>query len=302
MNNDKIFNLKLLLVINRFLKHFFTNGRISGWSPYQELSLKSEAEGRAIRRQWLIEQGRRSYNFMLKQSLSIKGLSVLDVGCGDGYKTWYYAMQEPTQLVGADIDLYRIKLGHNFKLDRTILGPEFAGASLSSLPFQKEIFDICLMDDVMEHTQDPDKSLKEVRRVVKNYGLVYITFTSFNAAQGGHMSDWIQIPWVHFFFSEKVLSRALLRIYNANPNPYILRQFRGLREQTPGFVFADLNKMTARKFCKIAKTQGFEVEYLAFSSFLENPLLNFILNRILHYAISDYFSRRVICILRKIPS
>jgi len=298
MDTDSIV-LFFFSFLNRLFKPLFRNARISGWSPYGELSKMSEEDGRAIRRKWLIEQGQQNYKLFFDSTHSIAGLKVLDVGCGDGYKTWFYATQQPHKIVGADIDLYRIKLGKDFCLDEATISPEFAGASVSSLPFEDACFDVCLMDDVMEHTRDPETSLQEVKRVIRTNGLVYLTFTSFNAAQGGHMSDWIQIPWVHFLFSEKTLAKGLLKTYVDNPNPYILRQFPGLLDQTQGFVFADLNQMTAKRFQKIAKNAGFKVKSLKFTSFVERKPFDFVLNHFLHYLIADYFARRVVCVLEK---
>jgi ubiquinone/menaquinone biosynthesis C-methylase UbiE len=291
--------LKLLFMLDRVFKPIFKGGLVAGWIPFVELIFQSWEEAWKIRSQWLFEQGRRNYTLFFRRVTEIRDKEIIDIGCGDGCKTWFYGSQSPKKIVGVDLDLFRLKLGQTFRPKSISTPPEFVLADATSLPFKSESFNICIMDDVMEHIKAPMDILKEARRILRNHGLVYITFTSYNAPHGGHLFEWISIPWVHFLFPERILERALYNLYLSNPNPIITRQYPGLKERTPGFVFADLNKMTARKFLELTKLTGFQVKSLQFSPFFEKKLFYILLNHILPPLLADFLSRQVVCVMQK---
>jgi SAM-dependent methyltransferase len=82
---------------------------------------------------------------------------VLDVGCG----TKPYRRFIPNvKYVGID------------EFDE--LNPDFLG-SATEIPFKDSYFDSVLCTDVLEHISDPERAVKEIKRVMKNGGYLYMT-------------------------------------------------------------------------------------------------------------------------------
>lgn len=87
--------------------------------------------------------------------------SVLDVGCGAGHHFHLYE-EKSLDFIGIDPD-------KNFTSEKILFG--FA----ETLPFEDNHFDCVVCVDVMEHVHDPEKSIGEIRRVLKPGGRLILT-------------------------------------------------------------------------------------------------------------------------------
>jgi SAM-dependent methyltransferase len=83
---------------------------------------------------------------------------VLDIGCGS--KPYRPLLIGATGYVGLDSDPTR--------------GPDVVGSALD-LPFQDASFDSVLCNEVIEHVPDPQLALREIHRVLRPGGLLYLT-------------------------------------------------------------------------------------------------------------------------------
>jgi SAM-dependent methyltransferase len=96
---------------------------------------------------------------------------VLDVGCGDGYGT-YYLCPRAQEAVGIDISHDAITLARkkyrNPNLDFRVLESD-------DWPFSEGTFDILVFFEVFEHVAQPQELLREARRVLKDDGLILIS-------------------------------------------------------------------------------------------------------------------------------
>jgi len=93
------------------------------------------------------------------QSYGHKAANALEVGCGSGL------LQDITdRYVGIDLSLS----AHRF------FRRPFAQASATQLPFADDTFDVVWSIWVLEHVTNPEKALKEIRRVVKDRGYVLL--------------------------------------------------------------------------------------------------------------------------------
>src|SRR4030067_1847594 len=98
-------------------------------------------------------------NKCLKKILeNVKGKSVIDVGCGDGYLI--RMLDNKYKIVGCDIlidDLVE-KFNSNIKLVK---------ARLEKLPFKSKSFDTVICTHTLEHIPDVISAINELKRITK---------------------------------------------------------------------------------------------------------------------------------------
>jgi len=96
-----------------------------------------------------------------------KGLNgckkILDVGCGlKPYESLFFTHE----YIGIDVES-----GYWSEVDKKT-NTYFDGINI---PFDNNSFDVVLCTEVLEHASDPDKLLKEIFRVLKDDGILYLT-------------------------------------------------------------------------------------------------------------------------------
>ena len=102
----------------------------------------------------------------------VEGASVLDVGCGDAGALIAFA-EKGAKCAGIecfDTSLERGKLraaDHGVEVD-------LKKGVAESIPFPDASFDLVMLDNVLEHVTDRPGTLREVRRVLKPGGLLYM--------------------------------------------------------------------------------------------------------------------------------
>ena len=101
----------------------------------------------------------------------IRGKKVLDIACGEGYGTALMA-STASEVVGADVDADTIAAAKNKYTNPNI---EFVEASILSLPFKSETFDVLVCYETLEHVSDHSKVLAELKRVLKSSGFLIIS-------------------------------------------------------------------------------------------------------------------------------
>lgn len=107
----------------------------------------------------------------------VKDCSVLDAGCGGGAAT--FTMLKEGAAKATAIDLSGQALAHCERLVGTF-APELKDrlnvhrASLLEMPFEDNTFDLVYSAGVVHHTEDPDKALQELLRVLKPGGKLWI--------------------------------------------------------------------------------------------------------------------------------
>ncbi len=126
------------------------------------------------------------------QQMGLKDKRILDVGAGTGY------LQDVVpNYVGLDISSTAKRFFHK----------PYVEASATHMPFQADEFDGVMSIWVLEHVPNPEQALTEIRRVVKDGGLLYL------------LPAWDCIPWAadgyavrpysDFDFKGKVIKASL---------------------------------------------------------------------------------------------
>lgn len=103
----------------------------------------------------------------LKENLALFGGKLLDAGCGKmPYKGYILNNSKVEEYVGLDIESARI-------YDQKIQ-PDFTWNGVT-MPFEDGAFDCAIATEVLEHCPEPEVFLREVHRVLKTDGVLFLT-------------------------------------------------------------------------------------------------------------------------------
>ena len=87
-----------------------------------------------------------------------KSTKLLEVGCGNGFFTYYFSKLVYT--VGLDYSKYMLSINP--------CNPLIQGSALS-LPFKTDSFDLVFCSNLLHHVEDPTIVVKEMKRVSKKF-------------------------------------------------------------------------------------------------------------------------------------
>ncbi len=139
----------------------------------------------------------------------LAGKLVLDVGCGLGGKTVAYA-EAGARLVGVDIAEKNISQCAAFASARGVK-VEFSAGDAEQMPFLDATFDLVIANDSLEHFRNPGGALRELGRVIKPGGSIFLFFTPWRSPLGSHLYDYIRTPWCHLMFPEWLIRELLVK-------------------------------------------------------------------------------------------
>jgi 2-polyprenyl-3-methyl-5-hydroxy-6-metoxy-1,4-benzoquinol methylase len=100
-------------------------------------------------------------------------LSVLDVGCGDGF--WMEVLRN----LGFR-DLLGLDLSYSLLMRAKGKGLRVMQSSASCMSFRRK-FDVVIMCDVLEHLPDVSETLSKVRDVLKSDGILYLMIPVYDS-------------------------------------------------------------------------------------------------------------------------
>ncbi len=121
------------------------------YREYAKYLSKKTHIGNFYRKFWLYK--RLSFNLQGK---------ILDVGCGVGD-----FLEFNSSAKGVDINPYLIKICLNKNLDVRLMDK-------GKIPYKDNVFNSCLLDNVIEHLEDPDNLIIEIMRILKPKGKLLV--------------------------------------------------------------------------------------------------------------------------------
>ena len=255
-------------------------------------------QGRETYAKWQYRKGEDTIRFFLEARTAeemFRGKQVLDMGCGAAGKSLYYCSLGAEKVTGVEI------VAH-YEQEANALAEElgfadrfqFVCASAFELPFPDNSFDTIIMNDFMEHVSDPARTLKEALRLIRPTGAIYINFPPYYHPTGAHLSDVINMPWVHLFFTENMLVKAYKELVKGLPDEKERLELRLSRDENGREYFGYINKMTLKKFKKILARLDIRPVY-----YREVPLRSWMAPLAKIPGIKEMFVKMGVCIIQK---
>lgn len=190
---------------------------------------------------------------------SLHGSMILDAGCGGGDKTHNMSIiNSSCQFWGADLSN---ELGIKALETREKQNLRYLRADISNLPFESKTFDLIICDQVLHHTQDPQATLIEFNRLLKNQSEL-LTYVYQKKALPRELLD-------QYFIDNKEIAAAELFKMSEQLTclgKFLQTNFQGEFE-FPGVEFLEIpgGKMTLQRFvydnflkCFFNSNMGFE--------------------------------------------
>ncbi len=125
---------------------------------------------------WFISRNRLIRHLIESRNRSFP--MILDAGSGTGVNLRSYG--ELGRAFGIDISHQAIEFCRKRNLKNLIRGP------LEQIGFKKKTFDLITCLDVLEHTVDPLRTLAELKRVLKDDGIMIVTVPAFKFLWSQH--------------------------------------------------------------------------------------------------------------------
>lgn len=138
---------------------------------------------------------------------------VLDLGCGNSIHSIKIA-KTCKEIIAVDYDINQLNIGQSLSKEKNINNIKFIQNNLENkLPFKNYCFDKVLCLDVLEHLSNRDRCLKEIRRILKPNGIVFISVpnknTSWKKLQRKVGLDYFSDPDHKIEYSLKEIERQL---------------------------------------------------------------------------------------------
>jgi 2-polyprenyl-3-methyl-5-hydroxy-6-metoxy-1,4-benzoquinol methylase len=156
---------------------------------YTSSNLQKHTSANPLQRR-LLERFHRRAAALLRR---IDGQTVLDAGCGEGFAMREVLVRQHWQVIGLDGSPGALRVAGELNPARS-----FAAGNLLELPFPSNSFDLVTCMEVLEHLDDPERGLAELRRVSRHWLLLTVPneplFRGANFLRGKNVQAWGNDP------------------------------------------------------------------------------------------------------------
>jgi 2-polyprenyl-3-methyl-5-hydroxy-6-metoxy-1,4-benzoquinol methylase len=116
-----------------------------------------------------------------KPEHDFRGRRVLEIGCGrGGFACWLAAQPfKPSEIVAADFSSSAVDMAASYAAKNGIEGIKFIEADIQKIPFASNTFDTVISCETIEHVPDPKKAVRELLRVLRPGGRLYLTTPNY---------------------------------------------------------------------------------------------------------------------------
>ncbi len=177
--------------------------------------------------------------------IDVKGMRVLDLGCGDGGLAVALA-ENGAECLGIDLSEQRIAAARTMAVERNATA-RFLAADVLRMDHFDEHFDLVILSEVVEHLvnwSNVESLLGWCREHLAPRGQLYVSFPPWFSPYAGHHAGWPGIrylPWYHLL--PDTLKRLLVP------------------RHAPGYIAysQELNHLTIRAFERMARRAGWAI-------------------------------------------
>jgi SAM-dependent methyltransferase len=156
-------------------------------------------------------------DYMLKQHPMLRG-RILDVGCGDGIiDLGIFLRMQPKELVGIDpfrgFERLPGVLAANHLPTDLLDDPrlQFRAEDGNAIPYPDDYFDVAVSWGSLEHIAGGyEQTLREIRRVLKKDGLLFVHPGLYFGALGNHLGEFSDDPFIHLKLPPDELREVVL--------------------------------------------------------------------------------------------
>jgi SAM-dependent methyltransferase len=160
----------------------------------------------------------------------LRGLTVADIGCSQGYIADELALAGADRVYGVDIDVPGLavaqqRFGHHV---------QFVCAAGESLPFPDCSLDVAVLNHIYEHVVDADAVIADLHRVLKPEGVLYLGLGN----RLGVMEPHYRLPFLSYL-PPRAADRYVRAFGRADHYYERFRTRRGLRRMMAGWHVLD---------------------------------------------------------------
>jgi SAM-dependent methyltransferase len=154
--------------------------------------------------------------FLGGDAIELERKVVGDVGCGDGIiDLGLVELGSPAQVIGFDILPTNSELLLDLARRENVVNQlpnnlEFRTSQITRLPAEDDEFDVLVSWSTFEHVAEPIPLLRDMRRVLKDDGVMMIqVWPFFHSEHGAHLWEWIEEQFVQLLWDEQEIERAV---------------------------------------------------------------------------------------------
>lgn len=194
----------------------------------------------------------------LQQFATLQGATVMDLGCGAGGFAVALAERGAHLVLGCDFGVPDMVLASRH-VSASGQRVAFFAQDAARMGLPDRSVDAIITIATFEHMPDPAAALAESHRVLKPGGIFFASFEPYYGPGGGHVFDFIGLPWAHLLYPERHLLAAWRHL--SAGNPALARANFTMVETESGMARRLLNGITARRFEAMVAATPFERLY-----------------------------------------
>ena len=196
------------------------------------LSLKVDP----IQRYW----HRRRFEEVSKIASPVKG-TILDIGCADGmFSKVILDKTKAKKLIGLDVLKSSVSWANKHWASTGKM--QFKVGDAHKLEFKKETFDAVFALEVLEHVHNPEKVLREIKRVLKPNG-----YGIFLVPSDSRLFRSIWFLWIHFYPRGWVWRETHIQTFSNNYLPRLSKKVGLKIEIDKKFILGMLHVVKVKK-------------------------------------------------------
>lgn len=154
--------------------------------------------------------------YLKSLNIATNNVNVSEIGSAEGGVLLAFAEQGSNFNLATDIAENRLKIGE-FICSKLNINIEYCYHDIINQEPKAEWigkFDIIILRDVIEHLDDTKLALKNIGKLLKKGGFLFVTFPPYHSPYGGHQHTlanfWGKIPYIHllpdFIFHKLIAS------------------------------------------------------------------------------------------------